>query len=215
MLSGRLIRGRAVHSIRSEDGLNVEPARRHRSGSMSGRVCVGDESRGAEAARNAPGALEAELGGSGSLRLGMLIASVAVVSPTMSRAAPIRHEPPGATDDLPQGSQLPNPVQSESPRDGTGSRSCICWSPRTRDTTGGPISKTFPDHPTFTFRSSHDGEYWFAVQTLTIDGKVSPTLDCNRRAELEGRGRHLSADATPGPGWTPGKPGVGALGSQG
>ncbi|MFI5459932.1 MAG: hypothetical protein ACHRXM_31315 [Isosphaerales bacterium] len=39
------------------------------------------------------------------------------------------------------------------------------------------VSKTFPDHPTFTFRSSHDGEYWFAVQTRTIDGKVSPSLD--------------------------------------
>ena len=40
-----------------------------------------------------------------------------------------------------------------------------------------PKSKTFPDHPTFTFRSSHDGEYWFAVQTLTLDGKVAPALD--------------------------------------
>jgi hypothetical protein len=38
-------------------------------------------------------------------------------------------------------------------------------------------SKTYPDHPTFTFRSSHDGEYWFAVQTLTLDSKVSPPLD--------------------------------------
>ncbi len=38
-------------------------------------------------------------------------------------------------------------------------------------------SKTFPDHPVFTFRSSHDGEYWFAVQTRTIDGKVSPSLE--------------------------------------
>ena len=38
-------------------------------------------------------------------------------------------------------------------------------------------SKTFPDHPTFTFRSAHDGEYWFAVQTLTVDGKVAPALD--------------------------------------
>ena len=38
-------------------------------------------------------------------------------------------------------------------------------------------SKTFPNHPTFTFRASHDGEFWFAVQTLTNDGKVSPTLD--------------------------------------
>ncbi len=39
------------------------------------------------------------------------------------------------------------------------------------------ISKTFPDHPTFTFRSSHDGEYWFAVQTRAVDGKVSPSLE--------------------------------------
>jgi len=38
-------------------------------------------------------------------------------------------------------------------------------------------SKTYPDHPTFTFRSAHDGEYWFAVQTLTLDGKVAPQLD--------------------------------------
>ena len=38
-------------------------------------------------------------------------------------------------------------------------------------------SKTYPDHPAFTFRASHDGEYWFAVQTLTVDGKVSPQLD--------------------------------------
>jgi hypothetical protein len=39
------------------------------------------------------------------------------------------------------------------------------------------VSKTFPDHPTFAFRSSHDGEYWFAIQTRTIDGRVSPSLD--------------------------------------
>ena len=39
------------------------------------------------------------------------------------------------------------------------------------------VSKTFPDHPTFTFRSKHDGEYWFAVQTQTNDGRVSPPLD--------------------------------------
>lgn len=46
-------------------------------------------------------------------------------------------------------------------------------------------SKTFPDHPTFTFRSSHDGEYWFAVQTVTIDGKVSPTLDSTVEPNLK------------------------------
>jgi hypothetical protein len=39
------------------------------------------------------------------------------------------------------------------------------------------ISTTYPDNPTFTFRSSHDGEYWFAVQTLRTDGRVSPDLD--------------------------------------
>ena len=46
-------------------------------------------------------------------------------------------------------------------------------------------SKTFPDHPTFTFRSAHDGEYWFAVQTRTIDGKVSPTLDATIEPNLK------------------------------
>jgi hypothetical protein len=47
------------------------------------------------------------------------------------------------------------------------------------------ISKTFPDHPTFTFRSSHDGEYWFAVQTRTVDGKVSPMLDATIEPNLK------------------------------
>jgi hypothetical protein len=35
-------------------------------------------------------------------------------------------------------------------------------------------SKTFPDHPAFTFRTAHDGEYWFAVQTVTNTGKFAP-----------------------------------------
>ena len=48
-----------------------------------------------------------------------------------------------------------------------------------------PISKTFPDHPTFTFRSSHDGEYWFAVQTRTVDGKVSPSLESTIEPNLK------------------------------
>jgi hypothetical protein len=47
------------------------------------------------------------------------------------------------------------------------------------------ISKTFPDHPTFTFRSSHDGEYWFAVQTRTVDGKVSPSLESTIEPNLK------------------------------
>ncbi len=39
------------------------------------------------------------------------------------------------------------------------------------------VSRTFPDHPTFTYRATHDGEFWFTVQTRTVDGKVSPRLD--------------------------------------
>ena len=78
-----------------------------------------------------------------------------------------------------------------------------------------PSSRTLPEHPTFTFRSSHDGEFWFAVQTLTVDGKVSPKLDTHGRTELEGRGRYVSADIAPGPGCTPRELGLGALGGQG
>jgi hypothetical protein len=48
-----------------------------------------------------------------------------------------------------------------------------------------PKSKTYPDHPTFTFRAAHDGEFWFAVQTLTIDGKVSPPLDATVEPNLK------------------------------
>ena len=47
------------------------------------------------------------------------------------------------------------------------------------------VSKTFPDHPTFSFRSSHDGEYWFAVQTLTVDGQVSPKEDTTVEPNLK------------------------------
>ena len=48
-----------------------------------------------------------------------------------------------------------------------------------------PVSKTFPDRPTFTFRSAHDGEYWFAVQTITVDSKVSPALDATVEPNLK------------------------------
>jgi hypothetical protein len=40
-----------------------------------------------------------------------------------------------------------------------------------------PVSRTDAGHPAFSFRASQDGEYWFAVQTQTTDGKVSPGLD--------------------------------------
>src|SRR6202044_2105620 len=46
-------------------------------------------------------------------------------------------------------------------------------------------SKTFPDHPTFSFRSAHDGEYWFAVQTLTADGQVTPREDTTVEPNLK------------------------------
>ena len=40
-----------------------------------------------------------------------------------------------------------------------------------------PRSRTDASHPAFSFRAAHDGEYWFTVQTRTMDGKVSPSLD--------------------------------------
>jgi hypothetical protein len=39
------------------------------------------------------------------------------------------------------------------------------------------VSKTTPDRPSFTFRGSHDGEYWFAVRTLSVDGQFFPPID--------------------------------------
>lgn len=42
-----------------------------------------------------------------------------------------------------------------------------------------PTSRTDPSHPAFSYRASHDGEFWFTVQTRTTDGKVSPSLDSN------------------------------------
>jgi hypothetical protein len=48
-----------------------------------------------------------------------------------------------------------------------------------------PVSKTYPDHPTFTFRCKQDGEYWFAVQTVTTDGKVSPRSDATVEPNLK------------------------------
>jgi hypothetical protein len=47
------------------------------------------------------------------------------------------------------------------------------------------VSRTFPDHPTFTYRATHDGEFWFAVQTRTTDGKISPKLDSAVEAKMK------------------------------
>ncbi len=38
-------------------------------------------------------------------------------------------------------------------------------------------SRTDGSHPAFSYRATHDGEFWFTVQTRTTDGKVSPSLD--------------------------------------
>ncbi len=40
-----------------------------------------------------------------------------------------------------------------------------------------PVSVTTPDRPAFTFRSSRDGEYWFAVRTLDTKGQLFPRED--------------------------------------
>jgi len=40
-----------------------------------------------------------------------------------------------------------------------------------------PASKTTPDLGKFTFRARRDGEYWFAVRTVTIDDRYAPPLD--------------------------------------
>jgi hypothetical protein len=39
-----------------------------------------------------------------------------------------------------------------------------------------PKSRTTPDLGKFTFRTSHDGEFWFATRTLTVDDEYSPPM---------------------------------------
>ena len=39
-----------------------------------------------------------------------------------------------------------------------------------------PKSKTTPDLGKFTFRTSHDGEFWFATRTLTVEDEYSPPM---------------------------------------
>ncbi len=40
-----------------------------------------------------------------------------------------------------------------------------------------PRSRTTPDLGKFTFRTSHDGEFWFATRTLTVDDEYSPPMN--------------------------------------
>ena len=76
-------------------------------------------------------------------------------------------------------------------------------------------SKTFPNHPTFTFRASRDGEFWFAVQTLTIDGKTSPVARLDDRTEYESRRGFVSAVALARAGRATRKHRIGSVGGQG
>jgi hypothetical protein len=39
-----------------------------------------------------------------------------------------------------------------------------------------PKSRTTPDLGKFTFRTNHDGEFWFATRTLTVDNEYSPPM---------------------------------------
>ena len=39
-----------------------------------------------------------------------------------------------------------------------------------------PKSRTTPDLGKFTFRTSHDGEFWFATRTVTVDDEFSPPM---------------------------------------
>ncbi len=40
-----------------------------------------------------------------------------------------------------------------------------------------PKSKTTPDLGKFTFRTSHDGEFWFATRTITVEDEYSPPMN--------------------------------------
>ncbi len=48
-----------------------------------------------------------------------------------------------------------------------------------------PVSRTDAGHPAFSFRAAHDGEYWFTVQTRTVDDKVSPNLDSHVEPKMK------------------------------
>ena len=39
------------------------------------------------------------------------------------------------------------------------------------------VAKTTPDSPEFPIRVARDGEYWFAVQTVDVNGKLYPVAD--------------------------------------
>ncbi len=119
------------------------------------------------------------------LRLSLLIASVAVVSRTNASAAPDSAVAGGAARTIyhkGRNFRIPFNLNAEG-RDRVKELHLLVS--EDQGYRWRPVSKTFPDHPTFTFRSSHDGEHWFAVQTVTIDGKVSPSLDATVEPNLK------------------------------
>jgi hypothetical protein len=111
-----------------------------------------------------------------ALRLTMLIGSLTVVAAAVARDAPDSSQSTGARLIYHKGRnfRIPFNLNSEG-RDRVKELHLLVSEDQGYH--WGPSSRTLPDHPTFTFRSSHDGEFWFAVQTRTIDNKVSPKLD--------------------------------------
>ena len=119
------------------------------------------------------------------LRLGMLIALAAVVSRTHAWSAPDTHQAAGAPRTIyhkGRNFRIPFNLNAEG-RDRVKELHLLYSEDQGYHWKSS--SRTFPDHPTFTFRSSHDGEYWFAVQTVTNDGKVSPALDATVEPNLK------------------------------
>ncbi|WP_165250667.1 hypothetical protein [Paludisphaera soli] len=47
------------------------------------------------------------------------------------------------------------------------------------------VSRTTPDQKVFTFRARRDGEYWFAVRTMSTSGQFSPATDETIRPGLK------------------------------
>jgi hypothetical protein len=117
-------------------------------------------------------------------RLFMLIALLAVIPPAVVRAAPDSSTTTGARTIYHKGRNFRIPFNLNAEGRDRVKELHLLYS-EDQGYHWRPSSRTLPDHPTFTFRSSHDGEYWFAVQTLTVDGKVSPKLDSTVEPNLK------------------------------
>jgi hypothetical protein len=119
------------------------------------------------------------------LRLGVLVAAVAVASQSNAPAADESGEAGAAVRTIyHKGRNFRIPFNL-APEDRTKVKELHLMFSEDQGYHWRGSSKTFPDHPTFTFRSSHDGEYWFAVRKVTTDGKVSPKLDSTVEPNLK------------------------------